>query len=123
MMRFKQYTCARCQEEVAPGAVWCPHCGFDMSSDGSLERRRRLRGGWTSAFDHAARKLAWGVGGAALVFLSYLLISTQSGSKGLAFGGFCFVIAIWIFAADLSVRALLYTTPTMAATLAFLSIK
>lgn len=34
--------CSRCREEVAPGAPWCPHCGYDMTAHGAIELNQTL---------------------------------------------------------------------------------
>jgi hypothetical protein len=119
----RQYRCGRCEEEVAPAAMWCPHCGFDMTAGGATELKRRNVMHGESHLHRAGIRLLIGTAGALGVLLVYLLLSTHSATTGVVFGVIAFDVAMLSFAAELSVRGLLYSAPTMATTLLFLTIK
>lgn len=119
----KQFRCGRCDEEVAPSAMWCPHCGFDMTSGGANEKKTRVDLQREPHFHTAGRRLLQGATAALIVLLVYLLLSLHSGTAGLVFGVIAFDLAMLTFAADLSVRSLLLSAPTMATSLVFLSVK
>lgn len=38
--------CSRCREQVARGAPWCPHCGYDMTVDPPVEVDEAIRPHW-----------------------------------------------------------------------------
>ncbi|HEV3312365.1 MAG TPA: hypothetical protein VG815_17785 [Chloroflexota bacterium] len=120
---LKSYQCGRCREEVAPGAMWCPHCGYDMSNGGSVETRKRISLNWRSAFEHAPRRFMFGSLAAGVVVALYLLLSMASGTRGNEFGILAFTMALFVFSADLSVRGLLQIGPTMISALIFLSVR
>lgn|GEM_PF-7068462 len=43
-MIVREVICPRCREQVAPGAPWCAHCGWDMVLHNQLEIQKRLEG-------------------------------------------------------------------------------
>jgi len=120
LLRSKHVACGRCQEEVAAGAVWCPHCGFDMGRGGTIEVRRRTRRQWHSVVEQVRQRLAWGVVGAAIVAIIYVCVSLVSPHYGIVFGFCCFIVAVWVIGCDLSPRAAISCLPTAAATFVLL---
>ena len=125
LLRTKQFACTRCAEEVAPGAVWCPHCGYDMTITGPLVRRGTIPKAWHQSFEDAGQRFVWGCLAAVIALVVFLALSATSGFRGWVFGGIAFILALLFFAAELSLRALVCALPTMAivATLALLSVK
>jgi hypothetical protein len=60
----RRTSCSRCNEEVGPGAAWCPHCGRDLTEHSPVETSHYVRPERERRFVAVGRALRTGTLGA-----------------------------------------------------------
>ena len=102
--------------------MWCPHCGFDMTTGGAFEHVRKTDLSREPLFKDSGRRLLVGTIAGALIFFLCLLTTFSGFKLELGFGTLALFISMVALASELSIRGLLYAFPTFVSTLAFLSL-
>lgn len=109
------FSCPRCREEVAPGAMWCTHCGFDLTTSETVERRARFRGGdYLPIRELGPTFLEGAVLAIAFTIIDIVLEHTDF-SASIVVALLTLIVALFLMAGEMSVASLARMMPLILA--------